>query len=89
MRRRFVNFGGNARQRRKYRRQLERAGLAPKMPPFLIGEEVKLNTDCYGRSYKGRKCTVINLNPLQVQLPKRKSPLEVVAEHLDKMAAAA
>lgn len=81
----------NSRQRRVYRRGLERrnipvpaylfpvapAGQAAVKDPFAVGVEVRIVTAAYGVSYKKTLATVVSVQPLRVKSKKRKSPIDI------------
>lgn len=83
-----IKNGGNAAHRRKRLRMLNRLGKLPVLASapilFAEGQEVRITSDEYGKSYNGTKGVVLSIagTTVVVQSKKRKTPLEVQASHL-------
>ena len=82
-------MSGNAQDRRKARRKLERA-WTNKPGRFEEAEKVKLTVADYGARYKGSKVHVMSKADVPghwiVRSARRKSPMTVADEHLEKAA---
>ena len=78
-----LNHKGRERHQRRVANRAKYKGKV--VSKFQIGQEVRINTDVFGASYKGRKGTVVGVEGVlfSVQTPKRKSPLVIEQHYLD------
>jgi transcription antitermination factor NusG len=60
---------------------------APPKPVFETGQEVRIMTEDYGKSYKGRKGTVADVTEdvIMVTVPRRKTPMSINPNHLESV----
>jgi hypothetical protein len=82
-------MSGNAQDRRKARRKLERSWTS-EPSRFATAATARITTDEYGQRYKGAKVQVMGKADQPghhiVLSNRRKSPLIVADEHLEKAA---